>query len=653
MFSHAFTKVGKTSMRLRDTVSPEETFMDTKNLPGFDTARFEGILERPIRSPVFLLVGSIFFLVSVLLTVRAGYLTLVEGGAYAMRAEHNRLRHSTIVPERGVIYDRNGKSLAYNVPGFRVVVDTRQADPALLMPLVEELAVALGRDTAEFVLFIERHWENGEIVVELMRDWDIASKLTAEFKDTDAIRVEPTPLRAYDGHPAFGHVIGYVSRVTKEDVEADSAALLWGEAGRSGIERSYDAQLRGVLGVKIVETDSQSAVLSEGTYQQEERGESLILSISSDLQKVVYEAIQRTAEERGFGGGSAVVLDARTGAVLSIVSYPGFDLNVMSTGTPRDEVVRLLSDSRHPLFSRTVTGLYPPASTIKPFLAAAAIEEHVISPERVIYTEGRIVVPNPFDPDHPSIFKDWKNHGPVDMIRAIAVSSDAYFYTIGGGDGAIDGLGVERMYDYMRRFGMGQKTGIDLTGEEEGFVPNKEWKARMFPDDPLWRVGDSYNMSIGQGWLLITPLQLARAVLAIANKGELLQPYLVQTVSRDGDADISEHGMRPASRSVSVSDSSLAKAREGMRAAVVEGTALGVNPINPPVAAKTGTAQFDKPGRVHSWFMGYIPFQEPELVLVVNMENGPSSNLIGATYVAHEILQWYTQGGRKLVWGDN
>lgn len=616
----------------------EETLVDTENLPGFDTARFEGVLERPLATGVFLALGGIFLLVGGFLAARAGYLMLIKGEAYAMRAEDNRLVHQTIVPERGVIFDRAGVPLAYNVPGFRVVVDTRGAKKSVLVPRMEELARALNRDTAEVVTLVERHWEYGEIVIDLIREWSIANDIMTRFKDQDAVRVEPTPLRAYVAHPAFGHVVGYVGAVTEENITEDTAALGWGEVGKTGIERAYDAVLRGNPGVKIVETNSQGAVLSEGIYRREDRGENLTLSISAELQKKIYEVLEKTAQERGFGGGSAVLLDVRTGETLALVSYPGFDANVMSTGNPRDEVSRILSDESHPLFFRAIAGLYPPASTVKPFLAAAAIDEHVISPEKVIYTEGRIVVPNPFNPERPAIFKDWKNHGPVDMVHAIAVSSDAYFYTIGGGHNSIDGLGVDRMRDYFLRFGLGQTTGIDLLGEEEGLVPSKEWKARAYPDDPLWRVGDSYNMGIGQGWLLTTPLQMARATLALAREGELLRPHLVKSITHN---DISALAPLP----VSISKSALDVARKGMRLAVTEGTAMGVADIRLPVAAKTGTAEVGKSAWTHSWFIGFLPWEDPRLVLVVNMERGPAGNLIGATSVAHEILQWcFPQG---------
>ncbi|TSC67962.1 MAG: Penicillin-binding protein 2 (PBP-2), partial [Parcubacteria group bacterium Gr01-1014_66] len=609
--------------------------MDSENLPRFDTTRFEGVLERPIPIHAFWGLGGIFVVIGALLVVRAAYLMMVAGDAYAKRAEDNRLVHHMIIPERGAILDRTGKPLAFNVPGFRVVVDTRGVPKETLLPRMRSLAEELKRDGRELTALIEQHWAQGEIVIDLIREWETANRLLTRFKDEPAIRIEPTPLRAYDEHPAFGHVVGYVGALTKEDLARDSSMLGWSETGKTSIERAYDEVLRGNTGIKIVETNSQGEVLSAGIFQKEERGGSVTLSISADLQKVIYTAIGRIIEDRGFQGGSAVALKADTGEVLALVSYPGFNANSMSTGVPREEVLKILTDEHKPLFPRALAGLYPPASTVKPFLAAAAIDEKIVDPETVIYTEGRIVVPNPFDPDRPTVFKDWKNHGPVNMVRAIAVSSDAYFYTIGGGHGRIEGLGVEKMYSYFRIFGMGERTGIDLLGEEDGFVPNKEWKSKEYPNDPLWRLGDSYNMSIGQGWMLATPLQLARSTLAIAREGMLYQPRLVKAISTKS-IDV------PLPTPLSISKEALRIARLGMRSAVTDGTASGVADIRPLVAAKTGTAEVDISGRTHSWFIGFLPWDSPELVLVINLENGPAGNLIGATAAAHEVLQWFS-----------
>jgi penicillin-binding protein 2 len=627
---------------------PEETFVDTKNIPGYDTARFEGALEHPISTRAFLLVGGLCFTLSALLLARAGYISLYNGGVYAARAEENRLQHTTIVPERGVVYARNGEQLAYNVPGFRVVVDTRGAERAIVLPLVAELSEFLERE--DLVTLVERHWNNGEIVVELIREWATANMVITHFKDSGAIRVEPTPLRMYTEHPAFSHVLGYVSRATKEDIEDDSNALLWGQVGRSGLEFAYDSTLRGNLGVKIVETNSGNTVLSEGIFQKEERGKSIITSISPEMQIVAYNALMRTVHDRGFTGGSAVVLDAKTGDVLTMASYPGFNLNALSSGAPYEEVSETLTDPRHPLFFRAAAGLYPPASTIKPYLAAAALEEGIISPETKLYTNGRLIVPNPFNPDNPSIFNDWRDHGSINMYEAIAFSSNVYFFTVGGGFAEQEGLGHERIQAYLKRFGFGAKTGVDTSGEETGNIPDEAWKQEHNPENPTWRIGDTYNMSIGQGGLLVTPLQMARGALAIARDGLLLEPSVVMAIA---DASGNEQSIvrqeGSAIQQTGISKETFAAVKQGMRKSVVEGTARGVSDIPLAIAAKTGTAEYSKSSRDHSWFIGFLPYDDPEIVVAINLENGPTGNLIGGIFVAHELLLWYAREGRELV----
>ena len=640
--------------RKKPLVSPEETFVDSRNLPGFDMTRFEGTLERPIKARVFLLAGAVFIAAGLILAGRAAYLTLVRGDDYAMRSQANHMRPVALVPERGVIYDRNGIPLAFNIPGFRVVVDTRVADLTALSPLVADASRLLGVQADEMDALVKKGGggQNGEIVVAFIREWEMANRLIAHFKNTNAIRIEPTPLRAYESHPAFSHLIGYMSRVTQEDIEKNSSLLAWGEIGRSGIERAYDDVLRGALGVRIIETDSNGAVLSEGIYQKEERGQSVMISISAEMQKVAYEAIGRIVEERGFTGGSAAILDARTGAVMSLVSYPGYNPNVLTSGAPAEEIAQILTGDRKPLFFRAIAGLYPPASTVKPFLAAAAITEGIIDPQTPVYTNGRLVIPNPYNPGNPTIFRDWKNHGTVNMLSAIAVSSDVYFYILGGGFEQRVGLGQSRIASYLKSFGIGAAvTGIDIKGEENGIMPDEAWKAGRYPDDPVWRVGDTYNISIGQGGMIATPLQMARATAAVARDGALMRPYLVEEIARN-DGSHETRGKPQIVGHAAVSPEALAIVQEGMREAVIRGTASGVASIPIPVAAKTGTAEIGKTGRVHSWFIGFLPLQDPELAIAINLENGSASNLVGATAVAHEILRWYADGGRETIFGN-
>lgn len=630
-------------------VDIEDVFLDTRNLPGFDTSRFEGRLERPIGVGAFRAVGIGCALLGVALLVQAGNLTLVHGDEFSATATNNHLRHSIIFPARGAIYDRNGVPLAFNVPGFRVVVRRNGASSEDLDAIAATLAPMLGREQQDLssILLREQHGVN-DVTVHTFYDWPTANALITRFKDDAHIAIEPATIRAYADSPAFSHVVGYVSGITRDDIAKDPSVLERGQIGRGGAELQYGTLLRGILGKKIVETDSRGLVLSESVFEADEAGESVVLGISAELEQVMYNAIADTAQARGFDAGSAVMLDVRTGEVLGLVSYPGYDMNALARGGPAQKVTEALSGAQKPLFNRAVSGMYPPASTIKPFLAMAAVEEGIIRPETNIVTTGKIVVPNPYDPARPTVFPDWKNHGTVNMTRAIAVSSNAYFYTIGGGFGTITGLGLQRIRSYLSRFGLGTATGIDTPGEQSGIVPDEAWKAEQYPDDPVWRIGDTYHISIGQGGLLVTPLQMARAVLAIANGGDVVQPRILRgIIGKNGVVDMS--AKKHTERTGVIGAAALTAARSGMRAAVQEGTAIGVSSLPMPVAAKTGTAQFGVRGRVHSWFEGYAPYEDPEIVLVVTMENGSEHNLIGATYVASTILRWYMEGGREHI----
>jgi len=640
----------KKKLRRSPRVSPEDVFLDTQNLPGFDTERLEGRLEGPIRTRTFAGLGIGFGLLCVSLFLRALWLGGIKGKDFALRAEHNHLQYVSIVPPRGVIYDRNLHPLAFNMPGFRVVVDAGGSPEPIRDSTVGELASLLGRDSEEVSLWLQRSQRLGvELSVDLIYDWETANKIITRFKDELRIKVEPAAIRSYLPSPAISQVIGYTSKVTQDDLASASSPYLWPVQGRAGIELKYDEFLRGTLGKKIVETDSKGRVLSENVFERERMGGGLVLSVSADLEQKMYDMIGQTVRERGFRGGSAVMLDIHSGEILGMVSYPGFDLTVVARGKPTDAVRKILGDPEHPLFNRALVGAYPPGSTIKPFIATAAVQEQIIDPAQDIFTIGKILVPNPYDPKHPSVFLDWKDHGWVNMYKAIAVSSNAYFYTIGGGANGIAGLGVTRLQKYFGSYGFGSPTGVDLPGEEAGLVPSQAWKAKNNPQDPDWRIGDTYHMSIGQGGMLVTPLQMARALTALVGAGEVVKPRLLHGYIRE-DGSVEPAGAREVVSSVPVSVGARRVAEEGMLRAVKEGTAIGVSTIGISVGAKTGTAQFGPKDRVHSWFIGFAPFEQPEVVLVVTMESGPVHNLVGGTFVAGRILDWYA-GHKDQVLG--
>jgi penicillin-binding protein 2 len=310
------------------------------------------------------------------------------------------------------------------------------------------------------------------------------------------------------------------------------------------------------------------------------------------------------------------------------VSLPDYDPNDFASGLDPEEYDKLIYNKAEPLFNRAIGGMYPSGSIIKPFLASAALHEDIIASTTFLYTDGSISVPSKYDPSVIYTFNDWKNHGSVNMREAIAVSSNVYFYIIGGGYKGREGLGIERIKEYLSIFGWGKKTSIDLYGEADGFLPDPEWKRRERGEE--WYIGDTYQASIGQGNLLATPLQVAASIASVANSGTLFVPHVV--------ARIGDDPYIPESKSLPFSSHTLRVVQEGMRNAVLEGSSQILRDLPIAVAGKTGTAETGGED-THAWFAGFAPYENPELVIVVMMEDGGRAT--EAVYVARDILNIY------------
>ncbi|MCX6712303.1 MAG: penicillin-binding transpeptidase domain-containing protein [Candidatus Vogelbacteria bacterium] len=315
-----------------------------------------------------------------------------------------------------------------------------------------------------------------------------------------------------------------------------------------------------------------------------------------------------------------------------MVSYPDFDPNIISAGQDVKVIKQYFSDKNNIMLNRAISGLYAPGSIFKPFVAMGALTEKTVDPQKTFVTNGELVVPNPYDKTQKTIFKDWKNNGVVDMRRAIAVSSNVYFYIIGGGFGGQKGLGIENIGRYARLFGLSQKTGVNLPGEVEGVIPSPAWKAENFKGEP-WRLGDTYHTSIGQYGVLVSPIQMARAYAAIANGGKLIQPTMLAI--KPDQAVIQA--------SVPISADNFKIIHEGMRRVVLEGTAQGLNIPNVEIAAKTGTAELGiTKERVNSWSVGFWPYESPRFVFAIAMEKGARGNLFGSVYAMRQLFDWMT-----------
>lgn len=432
--------------------------------------------------------------------------------------------------------------------------------------------------------------------------------------------------RVYAPINGLAHLVGYLKYPL-----SDRSGVYYEEyyRGRDGVERVYDGLLQGENGQKLKETDVFGKVTSESVIKKPKDGHSVTLSVDAPLTEVFYKAIASLAVDGDFKGGAGVLMDVRTGEILALTSFPEYDQNVLTSGADQNAISSLVHSPSEPFLNRAVRGLYTPGSILKPIVALAALNEGLISPAKKILSTGLITIPNPYNPARPSVFRDWRAHGWTDMREALAVSSDTYFYSIGGGFGDQEGLGIATLERYFQLFGLTEKTGIELLGEERGVIPTPAWKKDNFKGE-IWRLGDTYITAIGQYGTQITPLNAVRFVSAIANGGKLLRPSILLGGS-----------LKPVERVIEFDDENWRIVREGMRGAVTYGTSAGLNVPYVKAAAKTGTAEIGS-GKsfVHSWSVGFFPIERPRFAWAVVMEKGPNANTLGATSVVRKLFDW-------------
>mgnify|MGYP001562674318 FL=1 len=437
--------------------------------------------------------------------------------------------------------------------------------------------------------------------------------------------------RVYLGEPGLAHVLGYVGYPTEKELKANPDYNPKQLIGQDGIEAYYNDRLGGIKGIRIEEIDALGQAVTDHVSREPVSGTNLALSIDSRVQTQMYKMIKSVATDRGFVGGSGAIIDVQTGEILALVSYPEFDSNILSVGKDREAISGYFDSQTHPLLNRVVAGLYTPGSVFKPFMAVGALEENIIDPAKQILSTGQISITNPYDPTQKTIFRDWKAHGWTDMRWALAVSSDVYFYEIGGGFGDQKGLGIIKIKKYAEMFGLSHPTGIDLFGEQSGSIPDPAWKKKNFNNE-AWRLGDTYHTVIGQYGVQVTPLQIARGIAAIANGGFLVKPSLLYSPN---------HLPATSAFKLAVNPDHLRIVREGMRLGVREGTNKGLNSPAVEVAAKTGTAELGETrAKVNSWVTGFFPYQKPRYAFVLVLEKGSRNNLVGATFAMRQLLDW-------------
>lgn len=450
----------------------------------------------------------------------------------------------------------------------------------------------------------------------------------------------PFPLRKYTKVLGFGNLLGYVSYP-----KTDARGNYWQSefVGKDGVERKYNTRLSGKNGYRYFETNVKGEFIEGNVIEKPEPGQDLVLSIDKNVQKAMYAGIEYLAQMSGYKGGAGILMDIKNGELIAITSYPEYSPEIMSLGNDQAAIRSYISDSRKVFINRAVGGVYTPGSIIKPFLALGALNEGLISPDKSIYSSGQLVIPNPYGgPD--SIFKDWKAHGYANMRRALAVSSNVYFYQLGGGFEGQRGLGIANIGKYSKLFGLDEKTGVDIDGERVGTIPSIDWKKKYFPNDP-WRIGDTYHTAIGQYGFQVTPIEMVRAIGGIASRGTLVTPHVLKD---EIDPDLIK------TEQVEFRDSDYQIVHEGMRMVVTEGTAPVLNLPYVKIAAKSGTAQVGiNRSFVNSWIVGFFPYEEPRYAFVIMMESGKTNAVTSAASAMRYALEQMYQTSPEYFSANN
>ncbi len=614
-----------------------------------------------VRQKIFFF-GLLVILMFGILSLQLARMQLVNGSTYEARAETNRLRLETTLPARGLIYDRNGKPLVENVPSYAAAIVAADvpdfdatSDPPTCTGRCKDIIIDLqdvtGVPAGDIqTLLFDRGQSNDPFtpaVVKENMDQETAFKLREDLAQLPGVRVVVEPERNYLDGALMSHILGFVGPVYAEDYATlkSEGYQLNDRIGKAGVELTYEKLLRGTTGSKAVETDSSGREIAVIDQTPATPGLNLVLSIDATLQQKVEDILKENMGDSL--NAAAIMIDVHSGDILAMVSLPDYDSNVFSGEVDQEALNKLADDPGKPMLNHAISEMYAPGSTFKQVTGVAALQEGVATANTEITSTGAIQVRNEFDPSIVYTFRDWRSDlGTMNFYRGLAMSSDVYFYYLAGGykadDGSVfEGLGATRLAKWAREFGLGERSGIDLPGETEGLVPDPDWKQKTFGEG--WLLGDSYNFGIGQGYMGATPIQMLLVTTAIANGGDLLVPHVVKEL-KDSEGNVINLARDTVKRHLNADPNNLGIVREGMRESVADGAAFLAQVPNVQVAGKTGTAEFGKeisPGHYqeHGWFTGFAPFDDPQVAVVVFMEQGNGGGTAAPT--AAKILDYY------------
>jgi penicillin-binding protein 2 len=597
--------------------------------------------------------AGIVLLVFFMLIIRFFYLQVIRHEYYHLLAENNRISIAPIIPNRGLILDRNGAVLAHNYSAYTLEITPAKVSD--LEPLINELATVVDvapKDRKRFRKLLEEGHDFASLPIRTrLNDIEVAKFAASKYR-FPGVDIRARLFRHYPNAEVGSHVIGYISRITEgenERLENKGVAANYTGTdfiGKVGLEGRYENELHGTTGFEEVETDANGRSVRTLRSTLPVSGNNLLLSLDARLQEVA---------ERAFGDrrGALIALEPATGGVLALVSKPGFDPNLFVDGIEPSNWEVLNTSLDHPLNNRALQGVYPPGSTFKPFMALAALELGKRNPHHSIFDPGYFVLGGAGG----HRYRDWKTggHGMVDLHKSIVISCDTYYY------GVAQDLGIDNIHDFIGQFGFGKKTGIDIDGEVGGLLPSQEWKRRRFAQYPLqqkWFTGDTISVGIGQGYNLATPLQLAQAVAVLANGGTIFRPHIVRHIQDSQTNALTSIDAEPIG-SVALHAANLTMVREAMVDVTRPGGTAAVAGAGAAYkfAGKTGTAQviamkqnekYDERRvnerlRDHALFIAYAPAESPQIALAVLVENGGHGSSAAAP-IARLLFDYYLLG---------
>lgn len=601
----------------------------------------------------------VVILAMVALLVQLYRLQILQGAYFREQADNNRFRMMAITAPRGVIYDRHHTVLARNRPSYSVgVVPADLPTGKERQVVLERLAGLVGVPVSKIVsdMSSENSNEFTFIPVKDSVSQDLAFKIEERHRALPGVHVLPQPIREYTLGAVAAPILGFVGRITNEQYQRlkDDTAHRYSpidSIGQVGVEQAFESVLRGTPGQEQMEVDATGReVRSLGTTPPVP-GHNLVLTIDAGLQKEIADVLGEGLNH--YQIASAVAIDPRNGQVLAMVSLPSYDDNLFAGGISQANYQKLINDPRHPLLNEAISAAYPPGATFQVVTAMAGLETGIITPKTKIDCKGYISVPNRYDPTIMTKLPDRKAYGPQDVESAIADGCNVFFYEVGGGtpDGTITGLGIDTIAKFGRFLGLGEPTGIDLTGETDGLLPSVRWKRQTLNQE--WVPMDTYQASVGQGYTMVTPLQMADLAATIANGGTLYRPQLVLQTQNAQGAVLS--GYQPdVIRRLSVKPEYFSVVRQGM----VDATGKGKTPEGTSydgvaklaavpgwqVGGVVGSPSFgpvDKNGKqaTHGWFIGFAPADHPTIALAIFLYQGSGAE--DAAPAAQKILTYY------------